>query len=545
VDYKKAIGDNTLRLREAFIEQIARTLAKNEGKDPEQLKAEELDPWRKRVEVKRADFDTLAITFQSAADGDVLTTELIRMVDYNFDRIKKNDTEYLLRLNEKKVVEIRDAAVNQTLDIIRKRIDAFGLVEPVVRQSGDTNLEVQLPGVKKSQMDVVRERIGQTAQLIFRIVDHDNAAFFNDKVRPALEQYKAAHADKAPTLEMRKASSTEFYLRAQNKSEMVGFIKNVDVPDDRSVGYEYVEAPKGKVGELGYWRTVWLFAKIELTGEHLTRANAAYDQQNKPYVSLEFDTTGGRIFDEVTGAHVGQDLAIMLDEDVNSAPRIKERIGGGQARIDLGGRKAPQEILEEAKSLVTVLSTGAYKAPVHKVQDYEVGPSLGNEAIQSGKLSLIVGVLAVVVFMIMYYGVAGLYADVALMLNLLILVAVLIGFNSALSLPGMAGIVLTLGMAVDANVLINERIREELRNGKTLKAAVEQGYNRAFWTIFDSNVTTGLAGVILLKFASGPVYGFAVTLVIGIITSMFTSIVVTRMFFDWRLRRKPAEKLSV
>jgi preprotein translocase subunit SecD len=545
VDYKKAIGDNTLRMRFAFIDEIAKALAQNDGKVPDELKGEALDPYRARVELKRSDFDTLAVHFDSAADGEVLTTELVRRVDFNFDRTKVNDTDYILRLRDTKVIDIRDSSVGQTLQIIRKRIDAFGLVEPIVRQSGDSNIEIQLPGVRKAQMDIVRERIGQTAQLIFRIANHDNGVFFIETVRPALQAYLGTEKKRAPTLEMRKASANEYYLRAANKSEIVSFLKDVAIPDDYFVGYELVEPKRGDVGVAPYWRTVWLGSKIQMTGEHLTRAVALFDQQNRPYLSLEFDTIGAGQFDETTAANVGKDMAIMLDEDMYSAPRIKERIGGGRARIDLGSNRHPQELLAEAKALETVLSTGAYKAPVHKIHDFEVGPSLGREAIESGKFSLLVGFAFVFIFMVIYYRKAGIYANIALLLNLLFIGAVLVSFNAALTLPGIAGIVLTVGMAVDANVLIFERIREELRSGKSPRAAVEQGFGRAFWTIFDANITTAIAGMILLKFTSGPIYGFAVTLLIGILSSVFTAIVVTRMFFGWAVAKKGTESLSI
>ncbi len=545
VDFKKAIGDNTLRMRESFQHEIATTLARNEGKDPDKLTDPELAVYHARFEIKRAEFDALRVTFQSVTDAEVLTDDLVKKVDFNFARSKKTETEYVLRLTDTKVSDIKTAAVAQALQIIRKRVEAFGLTEPIVRQSGESAIEVQMPGVRKAQMDIVRERIGQTAQLMFRIVDHNSESFFLTTVKPKLAEYVEAHKDQAPTLELKKGGGQEYYLRAVNKSELMAFIKNLEVPDDRYLGFELVEPEKGKVGAASYWRTQWLSGKVEMTGEHLTRAVALFDEQNRPYVSLEFDTTGANLFEETTGKHAGEDLAIMLDEDVYSAPRIKEKIGGGRARIDLGSRRAPQEVLAEAKALETVLATGAYKAPVHKVHDSEVGPSLGQEAIDSGKNAMLLGSILVILFMMMYYKRSGVYANVALIVNMLLLFSVLISFNAALTLPGLAGIALTVGMAVDANVLIFERIREELRAGKSPRAAVEQGFNRAFWTIFDSQLTTALAGVILMKFTTGSIYGFAVTLLVGILSSIFTAIVVTRLCFDIELSRKGVERLSV
>ena len=545
VDYKKAIGDNTLRMRESFQAAIADALAQSDGKEFEKLSDADKAPYLARFEIKRTDFDTLTVTFQSPADGDILNDDLARRVDFNFARTKKTETEQQLKLTDTKVSDIKTAAVAQALQIIRKRVEAFGLTEPIVRQSGDINIEVQMPGVRKAQMDIVRERIGQTAQLMFRIADHNSEAFYLNTVKPKLTEYLDAHKDRAPTLEMKKAGGQEYYLRAANKSELVAFVKDLPVPDDKYIGYELVEPEKGKVGQAPYWRTVWLSGKVELTGEHLTRAVALFDQQNRPYVSLEFDTTGANQFEATTDKHTGEDLAIMLDEDMYSAPRIKEKIGGGRARIDLGSRRSPQEVLAEAKALETVLATGAYKAPVHKVHDSEVGPSLGQEAIDAGKNAMLLGAALVILFMIMYYKRSGVYANVALIVNMLLMFAALVSFNAALTLPGLAGIALTVGMAVDANVLIFERIREELRAGKSPRAAVEQGFDRAFWTIFDSQLTTALAGVILMKFTTGAIYGFAVTLLIGIITSVFTAIVITRLCFDIELSKKGVEKLSV
>jgi len=545
VDFKKAIGDNTLRMRESFQSEIADTLARNDGKEPAKLADADKAAYRERFEIKRGDFDTLLVTFKTPTDADVLTDDLVKKVDFNFARMKKTETEVQLKLTDTKVSDIKTSAVAQALQIIRKRVEAFGLTEPIVRQSGDSSIEVQMPGVKKAQMDIVRERIGQTAQLMFRIVANDGEPFFLNTVKPKLAEYVEGHKDQAPTLEMKMGGGKDYYLRAVNKSELVAFAKNLEVPDDRYLGYELVEPEKGKVGATAYWRTRWLSGKVEMTGEHLTRAVALFDQQNRPYVSLEFDTTGANQFEATTEKHTGEDLAIMLDEDMYSAPRIKEKIGGGRARIDLGSRRAPQEVLAEAKALETVLATGAYKAPVHKVHDSEVGPSLGQASIDSGKNAMLLGALFVIFFMIMYYKRSGVYANIALIVNLLMMFAILVSFNAALTLPGLAGIALTVGMAVDANVLIFERIREELRAGKSPRAAVEQGFDRAFWTIFDSQLTTALAGVILMKFTTGAIYGFAVTLLVGIITSVFTAIVVTRLCFDIELSRKGVEKLSV
>ncbi|HOI11387.1 MAG TPA: protein translocase subunit SecD, partial [Myxococcota bacterium] len=285
--------------------------------------------------------------------------------------------------------------------------------------------------------------------------------------------------------------------------------------------------------------------KAGVTGDHLTRAMVLFETQGEPYVSLEFDAIGAKQFEKVTEENTGEYMAIMLDDEVNSAPVIKERIGGGRAQITLGGNRPRQEILTEAQSLVTVLTHGAYKAPVHKVHDFEVGPSLGRDTIDAGVVSLIVGVIAVLLGMMLYYRGSGIIADIGLLLNVLFTVAILIGFDAALTMPGLAGIVLTVGMAVDANVLITERIREEIRQGKGPRMAMEAGYKHAFSAIFDANLTTAITGIILMNYSTGPVYGFAVTLLIGIVVTFLTQIFITRLIFDWYVDRFRPERLSV
>jgi preprotein translocase subunit SecD len=287
-------------------------------------------------------------------------------------------------------------------------------------------------------------------------------------------------------------------------------------------------------------------AETRVSGEHLARSAVFYKQSGEPYVSLTFTALGASLFGEVTETNVGEYLAIMLDDDINSAPVIKEAITGGAAQISLGGNRSSNEMLSEAQSLVTVLTHGAYKAPVHKIQDHEVGPSLGKDSIDAGVMSLAVGGILVIIFMLIYYQLAGVVANIALILNLLFVLAILIAFNSALTLPGLAGIVLTIGMAVDANVIIYERIREELRAGKMARPAIETGYSKSFWTIIDAQLTTALAGVILMNFTSGPIYGFAVTLLIGIVCSVFTALFVSKLIFNWMLdKRIIKERVSI
>ncbi len=558
VDYKKAISDNLLRTREAVLDALTAAMARREGKEPEALNDAEKKALADRVAVERTDFDSLQLVFKNAEDMDLLTPEMTDDLRSDLIRLPPSGNSITLKLNEKRVAQVRDEVVNQTLDVIRKRVEAFGLVEPDVRKTGDTDIDIQLPGVRGAQVEQVRERIGQTARLAFRIVDRtpDGMNFFKNHDAD-LAAFTEKYPEKGRLLHIEKDPHTaQWILRADAgltrgpgdalaKNAVYSFLKMVKVPDDHMVGMEMQEQRDGNIVKSRAFRGMYLWSRADVTGDHLTRALVLFETQGEPYVSLEFDATGAKQFENVTEKNTGEYMAIMLDDEVNSAPTIKERIGGGRAKITLGGSRHPREVLADAQSLVTVLTHGAYKAPVHKVHDTEVGPSLGNDTINAGLWSLAIGVLLVVAFMLLYYHGSGLIANLGVLLHVLFTIAVLVGFNAALTMPGMAGIVLTVGMAVDANVLINERIREEMRLGKGPRAAMEAGYNRAFSAIFDSNMTTAIAGVILLNYSSGPVYGFAVTLLIGIVVTFLTQIFVTRIIFDWYVDRFRPERLSV
>ncbi len=537
VDYKKAILENSRDLMFRLQDYLVRQSKQKEPGD-EVLK-EELDEIRKVVTCSVPAFDTVRVETTDETLKGFITTEAVEdKIDPRYTLIEQ-DGAILLVMRGQDIERIKKEVVDQTLSIIRKRVEAFGLVEPDVRMSGESDIDVQLPGVSKEQMEVVRERIGQTARLTFRIVD-SKTDFFST-VKEDLDAFRQAAPEKGKTVEITKFGD-RFQAKSDKKSNLVAFIhflqKVHKLPDDHVVGYYFVEEDQGGRVVKSYYRTEYLFGEVKVSGDHLARSGVFYKDSGEPYVSLTFTGQGATLFEEVTRVHVGEYLAIMLDDDINSAPVIKEVIAGGQASITLGGNQSASQLLQEAQSLVTVLTHGAYKAPVHKIQDHEVGPSLGKDAIDAGILSFIVGALAVVLFMGIYYRVAGLIADLALAMNVVFIFAILVGFNSALTLPGLAGIVLTLGMAVDANVIIYERIREELRAGKPARSAIEIGYDKSFWTIFDSQLTTALAGVILMNFTTGPVYGFAVTLLVGIVCSVFTALYVTKLIYQWMLDRK-------
>lgn len=405
---------------------------------------------------------------------------------------KQEDKRYeeLLELVPREAKNIEEAAVAQGLETIRNRIDQFGVAEPAVQRQGERRIIIQLPGIKEP--DRALQIIGKTALLEFKLVD--------------------------------ESVSVDQALQGQ-------------VPEGDEILYQ-----KGLDRETGRARTVpyLLKKRAVLTGEYLRDARMEIETQfSRPYVSLAFNDQGARIFDRVTGDNVGKRLAIVLDGVVHSAPVIQERISGGRAQI------TGLFTEDESKDLAIVLRAGALPAPVKILEKRTVGPSLGRDSIKKGLRAMWIGGLAVIAFMIIYYRVSGVAANIALLLNVFLIGAALASLRATLTLPGLAGIILTIGMAVDANVLIFERIREERRLGKTVRAAVKAGFSRAFLTILDSNITTLIAAAFLFQFGTGPVKGFGVTLSMGLIISMFTAIFVCRFLFDSVLSKRPVKELSI
>jgi preprotein translocase subunit SecD len=402
----------------------------------------------------------------------------------------QDQLEVMLQIKEDQVRHIKKLAVDQGLETIRNRIDQFGVSEPDIRTQGENRILIQLPGIKDPQRAI--DLIGKTALLEFKLVDGQHT------VEQAL-QGKIPVGDKI------------YYGRR-------------------------VDPATGQVSRTSYL----LKDRTLLTGEYLTNAEVRIDTQyNRPYVALSFDDRGAKLFEKITGEHVKERLAIVLDNNVYSAPVIQDRISGGHAIIE------GQFTMDEAKDLAVVLRAGSLPAPVKILEERTVGPSLGRDSIRKGLFSMAVGGVLVVAFMAIYYSGSGLIADLALILNIILIMAGLAALRATLTLPGIAGIILTIGMAVDANVLIFERVREELRLGKTIRASLDTGYSKATLTILDANVTTLIAAVVLFQFGTGPVRGFAVTLSLGIIASMFTAIYGTRLLFDFLLQKRHMKTLSI
>ncbi|MDH4227629.1 MAG: protein translocase subunit SecD [Deltaproteobacteria bacterium] len=392
-------------------------------------------------------------------------------------------------LTEEAITNRMENAHQQAIEVIRNRIDQFGVAEPLVTKHGNDEILVQLPGIKDAQR--AKDLIGKTAMLEFRLVDE---------------------------------------TRDPREAERVG------APYGSVVVYE----KSFDAGSRQVTKTPYLVRKETLlTGESVADARVAFDQLNDAYVGITFDAGGAKTFERITERNVGKRLAIMLDGNVYSAPVIKEAIAGGNASISGGFT------VETASDLALVLRAGSLPAPVTYLQTVTVGPSLGKDSIEAGIKAMVVGALLVLIFMVIYYKISGIIADFAVLLNVVMLLGAMAAMNATLTLPGIAGIILTVGMGVDSNVLIFERIREELRAGRTPRSAINAGYDRAWWTVVDSHVTTLITGMILFQFGSGPIKGFAVSLCLGILINLFTALVGTKFIFDLQAEKLKIDKVSI
>lgn len=403
---------------------------------------------------------------------------------------------------------VTEDSVTRVLEILRNRIDQFGVAEPVIQKAGPDRILVQLPGVKDPQAAI--ELLGKTALLEFREVEDVGPQKPIEPQRrnyPSEEEYKAALSRYEEALKVYNEALKELEEKAK-KGE--GFTVNFERDSGR----------------------VYLLGKTWLTGGYLKDARTSFDRFGAPAVSLEFNSEGAKIFEEATRKNVGRQLAIVLDGNVISAPVVQEVIPEGKAQI------TGKFTLEEAQRLAILLRAGALPVKVEVAENRSIGPALGQDSIRRGIRAGLFGAALVFIFMVLYYGLLGLVADFALAVNVLLVLAALSGLGATLTLPGIAGIVLNIGMAVDGNILIFERIKEELREGKTMRAAIDAGFRKAFGTIFDANVTTLIAAVVLFYFGGGPIKGFAVTLSLGVIISMFTAITVTRSILDLLLSMK-------
>jgi protein-export membrane protein SecD len=490
--------------------------------------------------------------------------------------------------------ERRDA-VDRALEIIRNRVDQFGVSEPLIQKIGDDRIIVELPGIQDEAR--AKDLVQRTAFLEFQLVVE--GALVTDQIR-AVDRGLASRTPSETALEgdAETESSTEAAIPdttsgesgdaqtleeffGQDESDAAGVQNDIedgrfsallqteqvgadkfnvlvaedDVPTVRALladsaamagvddRYEWLWSGQSRTFADGRtYRTLFLVVKEpEMTGEAISTAAAGFDPQfvSQPIVTLEMTGEGASTFGDVTGRHVNERLGIVLDNVVRMAPNIRQRISGGRAQIE------GFDSIEEARDIAIVLRAGALPAPLEIIEERTVGPSLGADSIERGRRAGLLGLVVVAVFMVFYYRASGLIANLALVFNIVLILAALAAFGATLTLPGIAGLILTVGMAVDANVLVFERIREELDLGKSVRAAIDAGYQRALVTILDAQITTLIAAAVLFQFGTGPIKGFAVVLSIGILSSIFTAVFVTRTLFETWTQRATASRLSI
>lgn len=498
----------------------------------------------------------------------------------------KGGMHVVLEVDQSKLKENeRRDAVDRALEIIRNRIDQFGVTEPLILKQGGDRIIVELPGLEA--VDRAQALIGQTAQLEFKLLEpgentttilkkidevlaakqeipfeeqekpespgeteeknktQEKKKIVEDLFAPEEPESVSDTTDTSSFLETEEEEYTErpftsllehmggYYLGVpiENKPKVELLLKDPDVQAVIPEEDEFAWATRTEnIQGMEYQKLYLLKKRVEFSGKYLVDARPmARDQYGKPYVNFKLTKEGGRKFARLTGANIKKPLAIILDGRVESAPEIQNKIRD-EGRITMGGVAT----FNDAADLSIVLRAGALPAPVKIIENRIIGPSLGQDSIRKGTTSAIIGFLAVLLFMAIYYKLSGVIADFALLLNLVFLMAVMSALDATLTLPGIAGIILTVGMSVDANVLIFERIREELRTGKTIRAAIDAGYKRALTAIIDANITTLITAAVLFQFGTGPIKGFAVALSLGVAISLFTAIVITRVIFEAR-----------
>lgn len=483
--------------------------------------------------------------------------------------------------------KLKESALEQAIRTIKDRVDRYGVAEPTIIRKGD-DIIVELPGIDKEQIARLKAIISRTAQLEFKIVD-DNTEYMQQLAAHVRTDPNAAAAGVTAETDVwdneEKGRFADHYLTSRDKpvehltkaeAEQRGCILQGEaradgkypckVPgrrviedyvaalppelhpaEDHQIGYEKVElrVKKGQAAAEQIWRTYYIKRLAELDGTMISSSDVTWNPtSNRPEVLVTFNRQGADRFGDLTSKNVGRKMAIILDDEVSSAPVIQSAITGGRSTITMG-ESDPRKSQVAAQDLVNVLRTGALKAPLRPESESEVGAMLGQDAIDKAKLSMIVGAILVILLMLYFYRFSGVIATFALTMNILFQISILAAFQATLTLPGIAALVLTIGMAVDANIIIYERIREELRGGKSVRGAVDAGFNRAFWTVFDAQVTTFVAGFVLLQYGTGPIRGFAVMLIIGVICNLFTSTWASRLMFDHYVAGRKASTATI
>jgi preprotein translocase subunit SecD len=541
VEVEDAIADKRNNFAEEMRLELATIFKVHTGDG--RMTRDELAKLETIVHVATPESAVIKLKFANAADRSKVDERFLKKFQQELaPQMGPGDNEVTFKIRGEVESSIRERAVAQAKETVQRIIE--------------------VPGLDKKSFDEIKDLISRTARLEFKMVD-DDADFFakiKDKDLPEGEGISILE-ENAPDgigpdgakknvrnhyaqMSLREGETMEACLQRFKK-----WVATLSVPDDRQIGYEAIshfDPDTGKTTDEG-WHTVYLFKRAELTGDYITDASVGQDQQSglgQYYVALTFSPAGADRFEEVTGANVNRYFAIILDDVIDSTPVIKTKIGGGHATITMGAGD-PEQQVAQARRLELVLRSGALPAQITPSNSSEIGPSLGRDSIDQAVKGLVVSAGLVLVFMIFYYRKAGVVADAAVLFNLMLQMAILATLSATMTLPGIAGLALTIGMGVDANVLVNERIREELRAGRSVRAAVENGYHRAFPSIIDGHITVFISGLILSQYGTGPVKGFAYTLLVGIAASLFTGFFCTRLVFEWWTRGAKVKRLSV
>jgi preprotein translocase subunit SecD len=503
VDVQGVLAERSERMARSMIAEMKQreigveSVVTNDKKDAVIIKAKSAEDGAKALQLLKDDYSTLL---------QIVRAEATEIEARYFDAVIEN---------------YRQQVIHQAIEVIRNRVDEFGVAEPVISAQGTDRIAVQLPGI--ADADRAKELINKTARLEFRLVDN---TVQTDQVNKMIVE-----AEKAGGFSLGKNGlSYTQYMKKLNEA------LKAKLPANTLVAFE--KAPNATTMEAG--KMAYLVrTDTDVSGDSLEDAFVSFGEFGEPKVSFRFNAEGARKFGELTGANVGRNLAIVLDDVIYSAPNIRERISG-EGQISLGTRNR-EEAQKEGQLIATALRAGALPAALTQMEERSVGPSLGMDSVQKGKMAGYIGLGIVAAFIIFWYQVMGVIATITLGLNVVSLLAVLSALGATLTLPGIAGITLTVGMAVDANVIIFERIKEELARGVSMRLAIKDGFDNAWSSIFDSNVTTAIAAVVLIYFGSGPIRGFGVTLMAGIATTMVTAVFVTHYLLDLVYSRKSAK----
>ncbi|MFK7988750.1 MAG: protein translocase subunit SecD [Sandaracinaceae bacterium] len=585
VDMEAAIEDRLNARGQQLLRRLgARMDIVEEGEAPDEDEIEEIRS-RASATVVREDgvARIIRVYFNDPSDAAFLDHDMITGFGdlAEEDRGNKPDRDGESRMavdlliDDTSIEELRDVAVAQAQETIKNRISELGISEANVR-ARDIDIIVEVPGADEEQFERIREIIAQTARLEFKIADDGNTwlTTVTDLPEGITRQTETVSAGET------RQSVTNPFLYASGpgacpegvepdavddtqcsaRSRLLHFIRSLEgttgFPTGRSLalGRSNSAAPDDEAEEgeeeADEWRSYLLYEQPPngsdpVGGEHLEDASVSTDPtSNQPVVAFSMKTDGARLMQEMTAGNLKRRMAVVLDDEVASAPTIQGQISS-RGQITLGGYRDYNSLLNEANDLVIVLRAGALPAPIIPQNESLIGPTLGRDSVRAGALGAVIGIGFVLVFMALYYQAAGLVADLMVLMNIMFMFSIMAFWNSDLTLPGIAGIALTVGMAVDANVLITERMREEIRVGKSARAAVDQGFRRAFWSIFDSQLTTFIAGVVLYQYGSPEIQGFAKTLMIGIVTSLFTGYFCSKVMFDWLVRGLKIQRLRV